>query len=225
MAGLTIREVSRSADYIARPAFLEGLPPIPLWKRGIDVFVASIVLVVLSPVMVVVVTAIMLESKGGPIFRQTRVGYGGRPFTCWKFRSMRHDAEAVLERIAGQNEAKGHIFKIRNDPRCTRVGRLMRRTSIDELPQLVNVLRGEMSIVGPRPPLLTEVMKYEERHLERLAAMPGMTGLWQVTKRGSHDFEEMVELDIEYVRRRSFGLDLWILVKTVPTVMGGRGSY
>jgi lipopolysaccharide/colanic/teichoic acid biosynthesis glycosyltransferase len=224
-AQVSIQGMSREADYIARPEFLDDLPATPFWKRVMDVLVASVALVVLSPLMVLVAVAIMIDSRGGAFYRQTRVGKGGRPFTCWKFRSMHRGADQVLHELASQNEAKGLIFKMRNDPRRTRMGRLVRKTSIDELPQLLNVWRGEMSLVGPRPPLLSEVVEYEEHHLRRLVVTPGITGLWQVTKRGSHDFEDMVTLDVEYARRLSLGLDLWILLRTVPTVLSGKGSY
>ncbi len=217
--------ITREADYIARPAFLTDLPGVPPWKRMMDVSIASLALIVLSPLMLLVSVIVMVESPGGAIFRQIRVGKGGRAFTCWKFRSMHRGAEHVLQELADQNEAKGFIFKIKNDPRRTRIGRILRRTSIDELPQLINVLRGDMSIVGPRPPLLSEVVQYEEHQLARLAATPGITGLWQVTKRGSHDFEDMVELDVEYASRLSLRLDLWIILKTIPAVLGGQGSY
>lgn len=220
-----LQPVSREADYIARPAFLDDLPAVPLWKRLMDIGIASLALICLSPLMLVVSIVVIVESPGGAIFRQTRVGRGGRPFTCWKFRSMYRGSEHVLHALADQNEAKGFIFKMKNDPRRTAVGRVLRRTSIDELPQLINVLRGDMSIVGPRPPLLSEVVQYQEHQLARLAATPGITGLWQVTKRGSHDFEDMVELDVEYARRLSLRLDLWIIAKTVPAVLRGRGSY
>jgi lipopolysaccharide/colanic/teichoic acid biosynthesis glycosyltransferase len=217
--------VSREADYIARPQFLDDLPAIPFWKRAIDVTVSGTGLLLLSPLVLIVAIAIIVDSRGGVFFRQTRVGKGGRPFTCWKFRSMHRGADLVLPQLAAQNEAKGFIFKMRNDPRRTRVGRFVRKTSIDEVPQLLNVLRGEMSLVGPRPPLLSEVVQYDEHQLRRLVVAPGITGLWQVTKRGSHDFEDMVELDVEYARRLSLGLDLWILMRTVPTVLFAKGSY
>jgi lipopolysaccharide/colanic/teichoic acid biosynthesis glycosyltransferase len=184
--------VSREADYIARPQFLDDLPAIPFWKRVIDVTVSGTGLLLLSPLVLIVAIAIIVDSRGGVFFRQTRVGKGGRPFTCWKFRSMHRGADLVLPQLAAQNEAKGFIFKMRNDPRRTRVGRFVRKTSIDEVPQLLNVLRGEMSLVGPRPPLLSEVVQYDEHQLRRLVVAPGITGLWQVTKRGSHDFEDMV---------------------------------
>ncbi len=169
--------------------------------------------------------AIVIDSRGGPLYRHTRVGRGGHYFTCWKFRSMRVNADQLRGRLMAQNEAQGHIFKLRNDPRVTRVGRLLRKTSLDELPQLWNVLRGEMSLVGPRPPIPAEVERYEERHYARLAGVPGLTGLWQVTARDAHDFEEMVALDVDYLARVSVQRDLGILLRTVPTVLFARGSY
>jgi lipopolysaccharide/colanic/teichoic acid biosynthesis glycosyltransferase len=197
----------------------------PFWKRAIDVMGASLGLAVLSPFLLLIAIAIVTDSRGGPIFRQTRVGRGGRTFMCWKFRSMYQGADAMLATLAGQNEANGLIFKMRDDPRRTRVGRFLRRTSLDELPQLWNVLRGDMSLVGPRPPLVNEVLQYNGLEVQRLACVPGMTGLWQVTLRGRHDFGDMVELDVRYARSISFWLDVKILLKTLPTVLFGRGSY
>jgi lipopolysaccharide/colanic/teichoic acid biosynthesis glycosyltransferase len=198
----------------------------PFWKRSIDIFGASFALVVLSPVLLAVALAIMLDSPGGAIFRQARVGRGGRVFTCWKFRSMVRGADGMLDGLLAQNEATGIIFKIKDDPRRTRVGKFVRKTSLDELPQLWNVIRGHMSLVGPRPPTVSEVLKYDQRHLGRLAATPGLTGLWQVTlRRQRHDFADMVALDVRYAREMSFWLDVKILLKTIPTVLGGEGSY
>jgi lipopolysaccharide/colanic/teichoic acid biosynthesis glycosyltransferase len=167
---------------------------------------------------------VAIESPGGPIFRQVRVGKGGRTFVCWKFRTMRRDAEAMKASLMAQNEANGHIFKMKNDPRRTRFGVILRKTSIDELPQLWNVLRGDMSLVGPRPPVPAEVALYSARDLRRLAVEPGITGLWQVTLRGRHDFDDMVARDIEYAARRGPGLDAWILARTVGAVLRGDGS-
>ena len=218
----------------ARAESLEYLPGIetipdvqmPSWKRAIDIAAATTALILISPVLRLIGLAIMTESPGGPIFRQARVGRGGRVFTCWKFRSMFRGADRMLEGLLDQNEANGIIFKIKDDPRRTRIGKFVRRTSLDELPQLWNVLRGDMSLVGPRPPTVDEVLRYDERHLQRLAATPGITGLWQVTlRRERHDFADMVELDVEYARTMSFWLDTKILLKTIPTVLGGKGSY
>ncbi|MGH2634327.1 MAG: sugar transferase, partial [Tepidiformaceae bacterium] len=148
----------------------------------------------------------------------------GRCFTCWKFRSMHRNADQMLESLLEQNEALGPIFKMQNDPRRTRAGRFLRKTSLDELPQLWNVLRGDMSLVGPRPPTVPEVLRYDEPHLERLAVTPGMTGLWQVTLRGRHDFSDMVQLDVEYASRRSLLLDVRILLMTIPAIVFARGA-
>lgn len=199
--------------------------PMPVWKRSIDICGALLGLVVLAPVLLTIAILIMAESPGGAIFRQRRVGAGGRCFTCWKFRSMHRGAENLLPQLMARNEASGPIFKLRDDPRRTRMGRFVRKTSLDELPQLVNVLKGDMSLVGPRPPTIPEVLQYDDHHLQRLAATPGMTGLWQVTLRGSrHDFADMVALDVEYAQRRSFWLDTRIILMTVPTVLFGKGS-
>jgi lipopolysaccharide/colanic/teichoic acid biosynthesis glycosyltransferase len=221
---------------MAAPATLTAIPSIeareetarrvmPRWKRTMDVAISGLGLVVLTPVIAALAIAVAVDSPGGPFYRQTRVGKGGRPFTCWKFRSMHRGADRRLLQLQPANEAKGLIFKMRDDPRRTRVGRFLRRTSLDELPQLLNVLRGEMSIVGPRPPLAHEVLRYDELAWRRLDAVPGITGLWQVTDRANHDFANMVDLDIRYAESLSLKLDLVILAKTVPTVLGGRGSY
>jgi lipopolysaccharide/colanic/teichoic acid biosynthesis glycosyltransferase len=198
----------------------------PLWKRLTDIAVASAALVVLSPLLVIIGLSVMLESPGGAVFRQARVGRGGKCFTCWKFRTMQRGADSMLVALLAQNEANEFVFKMKDDPRRTRVGRLLRKTSLDELPQLWNVLRGDMSLVGPRPPTVVEVLRYDERHLQRLRATPGITGLWQVTLRGRrHEFIDMVELDVRYADEFSFTGDLKILLGTIPTVLFGRGSY
>jgi lipopolysaccharide/colanic/teichoic acid biosynthesis glycosyltransferase len=197
----------------------------PAWKRTMDLTAAALGLIVLSPLFVLISVIVMLDSRGGPFFRQVRVGHGGKCFTCWKFRSMYRGSDLLHAQLMQHNEANGRIFKMRGDPRRTRVGRLLRKTSLDELPQLINVLRGEMSLVGPRPPLVSEVVDYEPHELDRLAAAPGITGLWQVTLRGRHNFGDMVALDVQYAERLSFWLDVKILLRTIPTVLLGRGSY
>ncbi|MGE5619283.1 MAG: undecaprenyl-phosphate glucose phosphotransferase [Sphingomonadaceae bacterium] len=194
-------------------------------KRVLDVVVAVVALTLLSPLLLLVALAIKLDSPGPVLFRQVRVGRDGLPFTLYKFRSMRRDAEQQLEQLQALNEATGPLFKIRDDPRMTRVGRLLRRSSIDELPQLINVLKGEMSLVGPRPPLPHEVEKYEDWHLRRLEASPGLTGLWQVSGRSEIPFDEMVMLDIYYIENWSLGLDLSILLRTIPAVLSGGGAF
>ncbi len=225
MATLVAPEHAPSLEFL--PGF-QDIPEVemPPWKRAIDVVSASIALIFVSPFLLLIALAVIAESPGGPFFRQARVGRRGRVFMCWKFRSMHQGAEHMLNGLLDANEANGIIFKIKDDPRRTRVGIFLRRSSLDELPQLWNVLRGDMSLVGPRPPTVTEVLRYDERHLGRLAATPGITGLWQVTlRRHRHDFADMVDLDIEYARTMSLALDIRIILKTIPTVLGGKGSY
>jgi exopolysaccharide biosynthesis polyprenyl glycosylphosphotransferase len=195
-------------------------------KRSMDVTISTLALVALSPVMGIIALLIKLESPAGPvIFRQPRVGKDSKHFTMFKFRSMRPNAAAERDALLTQNEASGPIFKIRSDPRMTRVGRVIRRYSLDELPQLVNVLRGEMSLIGPRPPIPAEVEQYEEWHRKRLQAAPGMTGLWQVSGRSELDFNEMVMYDTYYIEHWSLSLDLQILLRTIPTVITGGGAF
>lgn len=205
-------------------AVADHIRPMPAWKRAVDIVGAGAGLLLLAPFFAVVAMLVMLDSAGGPFFRQVRVGKGGRRFTCWKFRTMHRDAERMKASLLDQNEASGHIFKMKNDPRRTRVGIVLRKTSIDELPQLWNVLRGDMSLVGPRPPVPSEVASYSAAQLRRLAVEPGITGLWQVTLRGRHDFADMVALDIEYAEKRSLWLDLRIFALTFVAVVRGEGS-
>jgi len=195
------------------------------FKRVADILLSSVSLIILSPLLLLIGVAIRLDSPGPAIFRQTRVGKDGQHFTCLKFRSMYVDAEARMADLQQHNEATGPIFKMRNDPRCTRIGRLIRRISLDELPQLWNVLRGDMSLIGPRPPLPSEVAKYEPWHLRRLDIEPGITGLWQVSGRSDLTFDEMVLLDIFYIENWSPFLDLRILLRSVPAVLFGSGAY
>lgn len=194
-------------------------------KRAFDITVALALLLLASLFLVMVAVAIKLDSRGPVFFRQTRVGRGGARFGMYKFRSMRADAEAMLPELMAQNEATGNVFKIRNDPRVTRVGRILRKLSIDELPQLMNVLNGTMSLVGPRPPLPREVEKYQEWHHSRLEGVPGITGLWQVKRRSVSNFDEMMKYDLEYLNDWSLVMDFTILLRTVPVVMTGRGAY
>jgi exopolysaccharide biosynthesis polyprenyl glycosylphosphotransferase len=194
-------------------------------KRAMDIVGAMIGLVVGAPVMALIGLAIRLNSPGPIIFHQTRIGSHGKPFEIFKFRSMRKGAEEEQERLFERNEADGPLFKIRDDPRCTRVGRFLRRHSLDELPQLWNVLRGEMSLVGPRPPTPREVAGYQEWHRKRLEGRPGMAGLWQVSGRSLLSFEDMVLLDIYYIENWSPWLDLKILLRIVPQVLFGEGAY
>jgi len=196
-----------------------------LLKRTLDVVLAGAGLVLFAPLLGFIALVIRLDSPGPILFRQERVGRGGERFVLLKFRSMREDADCIVQELLALNEASGPIFKIRNDPRMTRVGRFLRRSSLDELPQLWNVLRGEMSLVGPRPPLPREVDQYEPWQLRRLEAAPGLTGLWQVSGRSELSFDEMVMLDLYYVENWSLALDLRILVRTLPAVFRGGGAY
>jgi exopolysaccharide biosynthesis polyprenyl glycosylphosphotransferase len=194
-------------------------------KRVLDLLLATVALITLSPVMLITAIAIKLESPGPVIFRQTRVGKWGKPFTCYKFRSMCIDAEARKKELLKNNQVDGPIFKMQVDPRVTRVGRIIRKLSIDELPQLFNVFKGDMSLVGPRPPVPQEVHQYKFDHLRRLDAVPGLTGLQQVSGRSDLPFERWVELDLEYIAQQSLRKDIEILLKTIPAVLLGKGAY
>jgi exopolysaccharide biosynthesis polyprenyl glycosylphosphotransferase len=197
-----------------------------LAKRAIDVALSLTVLILLSWFFVLLAVLIWIEDRGGsPLFGQTRVGRGGVEFTMLKFRSMRPDADQQLGALLEYNEAEGPIFKMRDDPRRTRLGGFMRRWSIDEWPQLLNVLRGDMSLVGPRPATPREVAQYAEWQLHRLDALPGITGLWQVSGRSELGFSEQVLMDIAYIENWSLGLDLRILLRTVPAVLSGKGAF
>ena len=196
-----------------------------LIKRVVDVVTAVLGLTLGLPILGLIALAIRLDSPGPIIFRQTRVGAGGKLFQMYKFRSMRQGAEEELEQLRELNEADGPLFKIRDDPRLTRVGRFLRRSSFDELPQLWNMLLGEVSLVGPRPPTPDEVACYQEWQKRRLDGRPGMTGLWQVSGRSLLTFDEMVLLDIYYIENWSLWLDFKILMRTIPKVLLGEGAY
>ena len=194
-------------------------------KRLVDVIGAAIALVLASPVLLLIAIAIKLDSRGPILYRSTRIGRGGRPFTFLKLRSMVHDADRHRRHLKHLNEADGPVFKICNDPRVTRVGRFLRITSLDEIPQFVNVLRGEMSLVGPRPPIPEEVAQYEPWQMRRLDVRPGITCLWQISGRSRIGFQEWMRLDLEYIRNQSFGLDAKILLRTIPAVLSQEGAY
>lgn len=195
-------------------------------KRSVDIGCSLVGLLLLSPVFVLIGLLIKLEDPRGTVFfYQTRVGKDGKPFRMYKFRSMVSNAEEKLKELMAQNEVQGAMFKMKNDPRVTRVGRFIRKTSIDELPQLVNVLLGDMSLVGPRPPLPREVAEYTPYDRQRLDVTPGCTGLWQVSGRSSLSFEQMVELDLRYVRERSLGMDFRILLRTVKVLAGSKDAF
>ncbi len=192
-------------------------------KRLFDIVGASLLIIAFSPVLVLVYLALLVTTRGQPIFRQKRVGQCGRLFTLYKFRTMVVNAEAIKSQIC--NEQDGPVFKNRRDPRVTRLGALLRKFSIDELPQLFNVLRGDMSLVGPRPPVESEVLKYEDWQLRRLAVKPGLTCLWQVSGRCEIGFTQWVRMDLWYIDRQSLLLDLVLLAKTPASVISGRGAY
>ncbi len=196
-----------------------------LVKRMLDVALSLVVLVVFSPVLGLIAALIRLDSPGPVVFTQRRVGEGGRLFDILKFRSMHQGAEERQAQLQELNQASGPLFKIKSDPRLTRMGRLLRRLSLDELPQFINVLRGEMSIVGPRPGLPSEVAQYEAWQRQRLEVPPGITGLWQVSGRSDLSFDEMCLLDVYYIENWSLGLDLTIMLRTIPRVLFAEGAY
>lgn len=195
------------------------------WKRALDVVIALSASLLLSPVAIAVSLLVKLHDGGPVLHWQTRVGRRGRHFAFPKFRSMVMGAEAMRDGLADQNESGGVIFKMRKDPRVTPVGRILRRYSIDELPQLWCVLRGDMTIVGPRPPLACEVKRYSARDWGRLDVVPGLTCLWQVSGRSELSFRQQVSLDLEYIRKRGAFTDMKIMAATIPAVLTGRGAY
>jgi lipopolysaccharide/colanic/teichoic acid biosynthesis glycosyltransferase len=195
-------------------------------KRALDLAASGAALAVLSPLFALIALAIKLEDRGPIIFPQIRVGRFGREFRMFKFRSMRPDAEARLKELLAKNQhGTGVTFKLRDDPRVTRVGKWLRKFSFDELPQFYNVLRGDMSLVGPRPPVPREVAKYSLADRRRLAVKPGITCIWQVSGRAEIDFPGQVNLDVRYIESRSFWQDVKILFKTIPAVLSGTGAY
>jgi exopolysaccharide biosynthesis polyprenyl glycosylphosphotransferase len=236
--GIDVRVVPDLYDGLAWNAPVEYIgqfPTIPLHrrdlpigafllKRVIDITGATLALVIGSPVMLMLMIATKLDSDGPVFYRAQRIGRKGRNFTCYKFRTMCVDADKLKESLKHKNERDSVLFKISNDPRVTRVGRLLRKYSLDELPQLYNVLRGDMSLVGPRPPIASEVEQYDLSHLRRLDVLPGMTGLWQVEARQDPSFDSYISLDTAYVENWSLWLDMKILARTVGVVFSGTGS-
>lgn len=195
-------------------------------KRMVDLFVSIVATILLSPVMLITAIAIKIDSPGPVIFKQIRVGQNGRTFNMYKFRSMCKDAEKLRQALMEQNEMEGCMFKIKNDPRVTRVGKFIRRTSIDELPQLFNVIKGDMSLVGTRPPTIDEVSQYKRGQWRRISIKPGVTGLWQISGRNDiKSFDEVVELDLRYIDNWSLNADLAILFKTVGVLLTKKGAY
>jgi exopolysaccharide biosynthesis polyprenyl glycosylphosphotransferase len=206
-----------------KPPVFEGIDY--ALKRTFDLVVATLLIVVFSPLLLALWLAVRLSSRGPVIYRSKRPGIGGAPFDCFKFRTMRTGAEQLQADLEESNEASGALFKIRDDPRLTRIGRFLRRYSMDELPQLVNVLKGEMSLVGPRPLPMRDFDRLEEWHKKRYLVMPGITGLWQVSGRAELNFDDLVRLDFLYLERWSISLDLTILLKTIPAVVTRRGAF
>lgn len=194
-------------------------------KRTIDILGSLIGIVFFVPLFIIISIIIKIESKGTVLFVQKRCGQNEKIFNMYKFRSMRVDAEEILEKIKHLNEVDGPMFKIKEDPRLTRIGKILRKTSIDELPQLINVLKGEMSLVGPRPPIDFEVKRYAEWQKIRLSVKPGLTGLWQISGRSNLGFEKMVLLDLIYIRDRNIFYDIKIILKTIPILMNFDGAY
>jgi exopolysaccharide biosynthesis polyprenyl glycosylphosphotransferase len=220
---VTAQPLGTLMAFSLRPVRLSGLQAAA--KRSFDITLTAGALVVLSPLLGLVALAVRLTSRGPVLFRQVRVGYRGRPFTLLKFRTMVTGAEEMLDDLLERNEATGPLFKIADDPRVTGVGTLLRRWSLDELPQLWNVLVGDMSLVGPRPPLPREVGQYEDWMMARLEVRPGLTGLWQVSGRSDLPFDDYVRLDLFYIENWSLAYDLFIIAKTVPTLVTARGAH
>jgi len=194
-------------------------------KRAFDIVVAGVGLVLLSPVLAAIAIAVKVTSPGPVLFRQKRVGHRGRPFTMLKFRTMQVGADRLVDELRAEHGVEDLMFKMKDDPRVTRVGRGLRKVSLDELPQLINVVIGDMSLVGPRPPLPEEVTRYEDWQFDRLEVPPGISGLWQVSGRSDLSFEDCVRLDLFYIENWSLAYDLYILAKTIPVLVSKRGAY
>ncbi len=216
----SVLSAARRARWRLRIAFHAVL------KRLMDITAAALLLLLLLPLFAIVALLIRLESPGPVFFSQKRVGRAGQQFDFYKFRSMFVDAEARKQELMDQNEMEGGVlFKMKHDPRITRIGRFIRRYSIDELPQLWNVLRGDMSLVGPRPPVPGEVQEYTVSDRRRLDAIPGITGLWQVSGRSDIPFDQQVELDVQYIHSATLWENIKLLLKTIPAVLSGKGAY
>ena len=219
------RPWSMSASFPTIPLHRRDFPAGAfMMKRVLDLSLSSIALLLLSPLLVMLAIAIKFDSKGPIFYQARRVGRKGRNFDCMKFRTMVVNADALKAKLAHLNERDGIMFKMSNDPRITSVGRFLRKYSLDEIPQFFNVLRGDMSLVGPRPPIAAEVERYDLSHLRRLDVLPGITGLWQVEARQDPSFDSYISLDTAYVDNWNLWLDLKILVRTVSVVIGGTGA-
>lgn len=194
-------------------------------KRVFDFIAAICGVIILSPVMLVIAIFIKAEDHGPVFYKQVRVGKNGKKFKMYKFRSMFVNADKMLSKLKEQNDVEGPMFKMKDDPRITKVGHFIRKHSLDELPQFLNVIKGDISLVGPRPPLPLEVAKYSDYDKQRLLVTPGCTGLWQATERNDVGFSEMVQLDIEYIKKENFLFDLWIIWKTIQIIIKPNSSY
>ena len=236
-ASLPLHEVTETDDAAQWPVRVaattidtsRGLLAAQPWqlvvKRAFDIMATSLLLLALIPLLLLTAIAVKLSSPGPVFYRQPRVGRDGVPFSFWKFRTMREDADQVRAQLESRNQHEGPIFKVVDDPRITSVGRILRKLSIDEAPQLFHVLSGKMSLVGPRPPLATEVVEYDDWEVQRLLVKPGMTCIWQVSGRSDIDWPTWVSMDLDYIQNWSLVGDLSLLVRTVPAVLTGRGAY
>jgi exopolysaccharide biosynthesis polyprenyl glycosylphosphotransferase len=220
---LSVQPIGGFMALSLRPARLSG--PQVVAKRVFDLGFATVGLLLTLPLWLLIAGMVKISSPGPVFFRQRRVGHRGRPFTILKFRTMRNGADDMLQELRALNEADGPLFKLRDDPRVTRAGRWLRRWSLDELPQILNVIRGDMSLVGPRPPLPEEVREYEEWQFDRLEVPPGITGLWQISGRSDLSFDEYVRLDLFYIENWSLAYDFFIVAKTLPVLLSKRGAY
>lgn len=216
---------AKTGDALAAGVVVNDTRVYTAGKRLFDLAVGLIVFVLVIPIVPLIALMIKLDSPGPVFYRQDRVGKGGRLFRFYKFRSMYRESDRLRAELETKNEQEGPVFKMKADPRITPVGQFLRRSSMDEIPQILNVLRGEMSIVGPRPPLPVEVARYEPWHRRRLDVKPGITCLWQIAGRSQIGFDEWMRLDMEYLRTRSLRCDLTIFLKTLPAVMARRGAY
>ena len=223
--GLRVSNPDRFARNFEDPAFPIKVVSYGMAKRAFDVITTSAILLVLWPLMLAIAIAIKITSRGPIVFKQVRVGEGGRHFWCYKFRSMCADAEDRKKELMHLNEASGPVFKIKRDPRITRIGALIRKTSLDELPQLFNVLKGDMSLVGPRPAIPSEVAQYQVWQRRRLRMRPGLTCLWALNGRDQVDFETWMKMDMQYIDNWSLSLDWKILFQTIPQVVLGKGAH
>ncbi|MGE7605372.1 sugar transferase [Peribacillus frigoritolerans] len=226
MKAVAVEQRAASSDHLLTADQLNANLGYLRMKRLIDIIGSLLGLILLLPIFLIVAIFIKIEDPKGPVFfKQVRIGKDETEFQMYKFRSMVTDAEERLKDLLTLNEVSGAMFKMKNDPRITKIGKFIRKTSIDELPQLWNVLKGDMSLVGPRPPLEREVEEYSPYDKQRLLVTPGCTGLWQVTARNNVGFKEMVELDIQYIRKRTIYYDMKIVLKTVVVLFGSKAAF